>query len=244
MNSVLAFSFSLILLASLSYWERRSPLYAYQSDGPWFKRLLLLALLGISCTAIIGLLIEPFFSKWPIFPSLNLFLRNIPNWLNGFISYLCITFFVYWWHRLRHHSNFAWRIFHQIHHSTHRLQSITALYAHPSDFVANMLIINFVSYVLLGLNIESASWATLWVAFFEYWEHTNIRTPRWLGYIIVRPEMHRIHHERNRHANNYGLPIWDMLFGTYENTHRHVECGFDEIQEKRLIHMLTGKQVE
>lgn len=244
MNSVLAFLTSLILLLALSYWEKRKPLYQYESDGPWFKRLLILAILGISSTALIGFFVEPYLSKLPLSLALNGFFSSKPNWLNGLISYLCITFFVYWWHRLRHSNNFVWKAFHQIHHSTHRIQALTALYAHPSDFIANLFIINFVSYALLGLNIESASWATLWVAVFEYWEHTNISTPRWLGYFIVRPEMHRIHHERNRHTNNYGLPIWDMLFGTYENTMRQVECGFEDKKEKKLIQMLAGKQIE
>ena len=244
MNSALAFAISLLLLFLLSYWERRYPLYLYELDRPWFKRLLILAILGISMTALIGFLVEPYLIRLTLFPVLSHFFQSKPNWLNGLISYFCITFLVYWWHRLRHHNNLAWRIFHQIHHSTHRLQAITAFYAHPSDFIANLLIISLVSYALLGLNIESASWATLWVAFFEYWEHTNIRTPHWLGYFIARPEMHRIHHERNRHANNYGLPIWDMLFGTYENTLRQVECGFEEQREELLNQMLACKQLE
>ena len=29
-------------------------------------------------------------------------------------------------------------------------------------------------------------------------------TPRWVGLIFQRPEMHRIHHEHGRHRNNYG----------------------------------------
>ena len=244
MNSAFAFLISLLLLLALSYWERRNPLYAYKSDGPWFQRLLILGSLGISLTAIIGFFVEPHLRALPYSLALSKFFSSKPAWLNGLVSYLCITFFVYWWHRLRHSNNFAWKVFHQIHHSTHRIQALTALYAHPSDFIANLLIINFVSYALLGLSIESASWATLWVAIFEYWEHTNTRTPRWLGYFIVRPEMHRIHHERNRHTNNYGLPIWDMLFGTYENTLRQVECGFEGENEKKLTQMLAGKQVE
>ena len=52
----------------------------------------------------------------------------------------------------------------------------------------------------------------------EFFYHTNVRTPRWIGYIFQRPEMHRIHHQHARHKNNYGdIVWWDMLFGTYEN---------------------------
>jgi sterol desaturase/sphingolipid hydroxylase (fatty acid hydroxylase superfamily) len=49
-------------------------------------------------------------------------------------------------------------------------------------------------------------------------QHANLRTPRWLGYIIQRPESHGIHHERGLHAFNYAdLPLWDMVFGTFRN---------------------------
>ena len=97
---------------------------------------------------------------------------------------------------------------------------------------------------MLGLNVESAAWASLWVSIFELWEHTNTPTPRWLGYLIVRPEMHRIHHERDRHTNNYGLPMWDILFGTYENSSRPVECGFEIDSERKVLHMLSCRDIK
>ena len=244
MDSFIPYLLSPLVLLALSIWERKYPLYAYEADSAWRIRLLIYAILGIAATALVGLLVEPYLHDISPFTRISESLNARPSWLSGFYAYLLITFFVYWWHRYRHYNHFAWKVFHQIHHSTYRLQAFTAFYAHPSDFIANVLIISLVSYGILGLNIEAASWATLWVAVFEYWEHTNIRTPHWLGYFVVRPEMHRIHHERKHHRNNYGLPIWDMLFGTYENSSRPVECGFDLSQEKKVIEMLACKQVE
>ena len=244
MNALLPYLASPIILLGLSYWERRYPLYPYGSDKVWLKRLFIYASLGLLATTFIGFISEPITDKLNSISLVSQFFEDKPSWINGLVAYFCISFFVYWWHRYRHHSNMAWKIFHQIHHSTHRLQAATAFYAHPSDFVANLTIINLVSYGLLGLNIESAAWATLWVTVFEYWEHTNIRTPHWLGYLIVRPEMHRIHHERNRHSNNYGLPLWDILFGTYENSSRVVDCGFEIDEEERVVDMLACKQVQ
>ena len=240
MSSALLYALSLIILLGLSLWERGYPQYQYEADRDWHLRLFIYAVLGLIATALVGFILEPYIEV----NAASKYLSSLPNWLSGLVAYLIITFFVYWWHRFRHHNNFAWKVFHQVHHSTYRLQAITALYAHPTDFVANLLIINLVCYGLLGLNIEAASWATLWVSVFEYWEHTNVRTPRWLGYFIVRPEMHRIHHERNRHSNNYGLPIWDLIFGTYENSNRQVECGFELQNESRVKEMLVCKQVE
>jgi sterol desaturase/sphingolipid hydroxylase (fatty acid hydroxylase superfamily) len=43
-----------------------------------------------------------------------------------------------------------------------------------------------------------------------------------MGYVIMRPEQHCLHHEREVHARNYGgdFAIWDLLFGSFANTPR------------------------
>ena len=72
--------------------------------------------------------------------------------------------------------------------------------------------------LVLGLDPVAAALTGYIAAFYGYFQHMNIRTPRWLGYLIQRPEAHCIHHQRDVHAYNYGdLPVWDMLFGTFRN---------------------------
>ena len=79
----------------------------------------------------------------------------------------------------------------------------------------------------------------------EFFYHTNVKTPRWVGFFFQRPEMHRIHHQHNRHKNNYGdITWWDMLFGTYENPPEFkATCGFDDEKEQRLFSMLAFNDV-
>jgi sterol desaturase/sphingolipid hydroxylase (fatty acid hydroxylase superfamily) len=56
--------------------------------------------------------------------------------------------------------------------------------------------------------------------------HANIRIPKWfdktVGYIIVSPNMHRVHHHitRPQTDSNYGniFSFWDRLLGTYNDT--------------------------
>ena len=57
--------------------------------------------------------------------------------------------------------------------------------------------------------------------------------------------MHRIHHQADRHKNNYGdIVWWDMLFGTYENPKEWLHnCGFTPKREERLLDMLAYKDV-
>ena len=79
----------------------------------------------------------------------------------------------------------------------------------------------------------------------QFFVHVNISTPRWIGYFFQRPEMHRIHHQMDRHKNNYGdIVWWDMLFGTYENPATFGgRCGFSDEREERLADMLLFKDV-
>lgn len=231
------------LALGLAGWERARPNIPYPSDGWWAARAAGFGVAGIALTLWLGGWVE---SRLPALSFLRQHhaLTELPDALQGFVGYLCVSFFVYWWHRFRHQSDRLWTLFHQIHHSTYRLEVATAFYAHPTDFLATTVIVSLVSYALLGYGLDAAAWTAFWVGIFELWEHTNIRTPRWLGFVIVRPEMHRVHHEKGRHQNNYGLPIWDMLFGTYENSKRSVECGFGKGLEKDIVPMLLFKNVD
>ncbi len=246
-TSLLTFLLNAGFAITLMVMERLWPNHPYQRDVSWTLRAALLASVGIVLTLMLGSVVEGNIEFIRLHTDIlfrsNFLTHNFNVCIQGLIGYYCVTFFVYWWHRLRHYSDHYWRIFHQVHHSTYRLETLTAFYAHPTDFFSNALIVNIVAYVLLGYNLEAALWTSFWVGIFELWEHTNIKTPRWLGYFVVRPEMHRVHHERDRHSNNYGIPIWDMIFRTYENSLRSVDCGFDIKNEKKLLSMLLFKRV-
>ena len=169
-----------------------------------------------------------------------------PNFVLGFIGYLLITFIFYWWHRVRHDSYSLWVLFHQLHHSASRLETITSFYKHPLEIVVNSLLMGTISYILLGLNIEAVAWTVVYSSLGEYFYHMNIKTPHWVGYFFQRPEMHKIHHKEGVHYNNFSdLPLWDMLFGTYENPKGREEdaCGFSESKERRFIKILSFRNV-
>ena len=122
---------------------------------------------------------------------------------------------------------------------------ITSFYKHPGEMIVNSLIGSLLVYTVLGLSLEAGAIYTLCTALGEFFYHTNIRTPRWIGYFFQRPEMHRIHHQHGRHKNNYGdITWWDMLFETYENPTDWVHtCGFEAEKEEQLLQMLGYKDV-
>jgi sterol desaturase/sphingolipid hydroxylase (fatty acid hydroxylase superfamily) len=173
-------------------------------------------------------------------------IEGLPSFVLGFLGYLVITFVFYWWHRVRHDSYGLWILFHQLHHSASRLETITSFYKHPLEIVVNSLLMGTISYLMLGLNVEAVAWTILYSSTGEYIYHMNIKTPHWMGYFFQRPEMHKIHHKEGVHYNNFSdLPMWDMLFGTYENPklEQADACGFSQEKEKGFVKILTFKNV-
>ncbi len=161
------------------------------------------------------------------------------------LTFLVASFVAYWWHRALHASNRLWRWVHQLHHSPSRIEALTAFYIHPFDAMLASLLNALVAYVLLGASGTAAGLALLYVTLFNLIAHADVRTPWWLGFLVQRPEMHRLHHQRGVHKGNYGLPIWDLLFGTWRNPKAGtVECGFAPEKEQMIGPMLMLKDVD
>jgi sterol desaturase/sphingolipid hydroxylase (fatty acid hydroxylase superfamily) len=151
----------------------------------------------------------------------------------------------YWYHRSAHRVDWLWRKLHQMHHSAESLEALGANYAHPLDTVMFTTLAVLAFFPVLGLSPEAGAIAAAFLAFNAAFQHANIRTPRWLGYIIQRPESHGIHHERGVHAYNYSdLPLWDMVFGTFRNPETwEGELGFYNGASTRIGEMLVGRDV-
>ena len=62
--------------------------------------------------------------------------------------------------------------------------------------------------------------------------------------MCIRDRMHTVHHQYGHHAQNYGLPVWDLLFGTWANPAERVErLGFDDDKAERVTDMLRWQDV-
>jgi sterol desaturase/sphingolipid hydroxylase (fatty acid hydroxylase superfamily) len=220
--------------------ERLIPDQVLQKVNGWWLRVIIINVLQLG----VVLLADLTWNQWLNVQFFSLAARFSPP-MAAFICYLILTFVFYWWHRLRHDIRFLWLSCHQLHHSASRIETITSFYKHPLELIVNGIIIAAVNFGLCGLTVEGATWVTLYTALAEFFYHMNIKTPRWLGYIIQRPEMHRIHHKRGFHYNNFAdLPVWDMMFGTFENPAAvDTTCGFKAEREVRFTDMLTFRNV-
>lgn len=221
--------------------ERLNPGWKLPNVPTWTIRVLAINLVQLIVVVLAGFTWEKWLSAYSVF-LLSAYVGNVAG---GVIAYFIATFIFYWWHRWRHTVDFLWTHFHQIHHSPQRLEVITSFYKHPLEMTVNSVIGSLLVYSLLGLSAEAGAVYTLCTALGEFFYHTNVKTPQWIGYIFQRPEMHRIHHEYEKHTHNYGdIVWWDMLFGTYRNPKKFTSsCGFDEEKELRLGDMLRFKDV-
>jgi sterol desaturase/sphingolipid hydroxylase (fatty acid hydroxylase superfamily) len=175
-------------------------------------------------------------------------LLHLAKWdrpaLEGLCAWAVGTFFFYWWHRIRHAPGF-WRLFHQVHHSPARIETLTSFYKHPLEILSDSLLSASILYPLLGASLTGVFWANFFAATAEYLYHANFRSPRWLRYFIQTPELHSVHHQLDVHRYNYSdLPLWDRLFGTYRDaTEFAPSCGFPRDNERHILQMVTFRDV-
>jgi sterol desaturase/sphingolipid hydroxylase (fatty acid hydroxylase superfamily) len=157
------------------------------------------------------------------------------------VGYIVVSGLSYIWHRSAHTFPFMWRTFHQIHHSPQRVDMSGANVFHPLEMAGFILLGTTTTTLLLGLDPVAAALTGYIANFYSFFQHLNVRTPRWLGYLIQRPEAHCVHHQRDVHAWNYGdLPIWDLLLGTFRNPEDFAgEVGFDDAATRRIGAMLA-----
>jgi sterol desaturase/sphingolipid hydroxylase (fatty acid hydroxylase superfamily) len=161
------------------------------------------------------------------------------------IGVLVYELLVYIWHRTMHRVHWIWRSFHQMHHSIERVDSYGAFYFSPLDIVGFTFLTSFTLTVAIGLSAQAVTYFLYATMFLAVIQHTNIRTPQWLGYIVQRPESHSVHHGRGIHHYNYSdLPLFDILFGTFRNPKEFVsESGFFDGASAKIPQILMFRDI-
>jgi sterol desaturase/sphingolipid hydroxylase (fatty acid hydroxylase superfamily) len=216
------------------------PARAMPTVRRWWWRVIFVNLTQAGIVLLAGVTWDRWMQGW----SLVRLREHMGDWPAAGVAYLVSCFIYYWWHRLRHESQIFWRLCHQLHHSPQRIELVTSFYKHPVEITLNSLLSSAIVYPLLGCTPMAAAIYTLFTGVAEYFYHWNIRTPHWLGWLVQRPESHRVHHQHQRHTNNYAdLPILDWMFGTLENPKHEVLCGFDTEREQQFGAMLAFKDV-
>lgn len=160
------------------------------------------------------------------------------------VTFLGAELLNYALHRAFHTVPFLWRWVHQLHHAAERLDILGSAFVHPLEVSLGAALVTIMT-VALGVTPDAAALAGMASVFCVIFQHCNVRTPRWLGYVIQRPEGHSVHHARGVHAYNYAnLPVIDMMFGTFRNPREFVRTqGFWDGASARVGAMLLGRDV-
>jgi sterol desaturase/sphingolipid hydroxylase (fatty acid hydroxylase superfamily) len=223
------------LLLDLAYGARR-----FATPRGWRIRAFLLTAAAFWFSLKVG-------EFWAaVLPAATLFdLSGLGTWAGALVGILVYELFHYAYHRTAHEWGWLWRRSHQMHHAAESLDAFGAYLLHPIDVVAFTSIGTLVAYPLLGLAPEAGALIGAFVGFNAMFQHANLRTPRWLGYVIQRPEAHGVHHGRGVHRFNYAdLPLWDIVFGTFRNPARFEgEVGFWNGASSRVGDLLLGRDV-
>jgi sterol desaturase/sphingolipid hydroxylase (fatty acid hydroxylase superfamily) len=169
----------------------------------------------------------------------------LPFWLQIAAGFLLVEFAIYFWHRTMHAWDPLWRVTHQMHHAAERVDIWGAYYFHPVDMICWALLSSLCLVGIVGLSPEATLVVAVLTTIPGMFQHMNIRTPHWLGYIVQRPESHLIHHQRGVHAYNYGdIPLPDMLFGTFRNPKEwEGENGFHPGSTRQIGEMLMFRKI-
>jgi sterol desaturase/sphingolipid hydroxylase (fatty acid hydroxylase superfamily) len=170
-----------------------------------------------------------------------------PAWLVIAASVLLLDVAIYLQHVLFHAVPVLWRL-HRMHHADLEFDVTTGVRFHPVEVLLSMAI-------KLGV-VAALGTPAVAVLIFEVllnatsmFNHGNVRLPerldRVLRWIVVTPEMHRVHHSvvPQETNSNFGFnsPWWDRLLGTYRAQpaagHEGMTIGIEQFRDPRELRL-------
>jgi sterol desaturase/sphingolipid hydroxylase (fatty acid hydroxylase superfamily) len=167
------------------------------------------------------------------------------DYWGALVALLIYEFGVLIWHRSMHKSNILWRVFHQMHHSAERVDVYGAFFFSPMDMIGFTFLTSLAMIWVGGFTAQATIYAIYGATFLAVIQHTNIKTPQWMGYVFQRPESHSLHHAKGVHAFNYSdLPLFDIIIGSFRNPREFSkETGFYDGASSRIFEMILFKDI-
>lgn len=225
---------------SLMLWEWLFPARPLPKVKYWRSMGLTSFVVYFFLSSYLPLITDQTLAQWQLFDLSAL--STVTQFAIGFVLY---EFLVYVWHRAMHSFQFLWDSFHQMHHSAERLDTFGAFWLSPLDMIGFTLVGSLALVLILGINAQATTAILLSTFFLAVFQHGNFRTPRWIGYLVQRPESHSYHHATGIHKHNYAdIPLFDILFGTFVNPARHLDTGFYPGASHRVVDMVLWRNID
>jgi sterol desaturase/sphingolipid hydroxylase (fatty acid hydroxylase superfamily) len=240
------------VLLVMTLWELRAPRRPLTvSKAPrWASNLglvvlnVLLARLLVPITAVDAAIVAQS-RGWGL-----LHLVDWPPWLEIVLAVLAFDLAIYLQHVMFHAVPMLWRL-HMVHHADLDFDVTTGLRFHTIEILLSSLI-KLAAVIVLGPSALAVVIFEVLLNATAMFNHSNVRMPTrldgWLRWLVVTPDMHRVHHSviRREANSNFGfnLPWWDFLLGTYRarpsEGHDAMTIGLTTIREERIADRLPS----
>ncbi|MGI9334694.1 MAG: sterol desaturase family protein [Gammaproteobacteria bacterium] len=154
-----------------------------------------------------------------------------PAWLAFVVSLLALDLAIYLQHVMFHAVPALWRL-HRMHHADLEFDVTTGVRFHPIEILISMGI-KLAVIAVLGAPALAVLVFEVLLSSTAMFNHGNVRIApaldRALRWLVVTPDMHRIHHSIHPDETNsnfgFNLPWWDRLLGTYRAQPRDGQDG-------------------
>ena len=243
-----------IVFAAIAIWEAVVPRRArrFKRIVRWPQNLALpainnLLLMLVAPGAEVGVAIAGQAHGWGLLPAFGM-----PAWVQMVSAIVLLDLAIYLQHRVFHAVPVLWRM-HRVHHADTDFDVTTGLRFHPLEIAVSTA---FKCLMIAAIGASAAAVIAFEILLYasSMFEHANARmstsVDRWLRWIVVTPDMHRVHHSSitNETNSNFGFNIscWDRLFGTYRPQpaagHEAMQIGlevFRSADEVRLDRVLA-----
>jgi len=161
-----------------------------------------------------------------------LFNKNI-SIINTFISFLLTLFThivivepIYYFTHLLLHQQYFYKYFHSFHHSSIITLPTTGIVQNITEHIVYVIIFSpaiLIPYIYF--NMQNFYSISIYIILFDLANmlgHSNIKYTESvykntiIKYMFYSPEFHACHHRKYKKNFSLFMPIWDHLFGTYE----------------------------
>jgi len=211
----------------------------------FFNSFVLKILLPITSTATAALALE---NNWGLF---NIY--EVSPFISVVLFVIIMDLIIYLQHVMVHAVPLLWRL-HRVHHADLDYDVTTGARFHTLEIILSMFI-KLTAIVLLGPSIFAVILFEIILNVSAMFNHGNVGLPKTLDkvlrYIIVTPDMHRVHHsiEEDETNSNFGFNLtwWDKIFGTYKNEVRKgqlkMTIGLKNIRNPKKTNRIWGMLV-
>ena len=235
------------IFAAMAAWEVQAPRRALHERKSlrWTNNLALAVLNSILVRAILPVAAIGLagFAAARGMGVLNIF--NLPQAWAIVVSLLVLDAAIYLQHLMFHAVPLFWRL-HRVHHADLDFDVTTGARFHPIEIALSMLI-KFAVILVLGPPAVAVLIFEVLLNATSMFNHGNVRLPvridRVLRWLVVTPDMHRVHHSIDPRETNsnfgFNVPWWDRLFGTYRAQpragHEAMTIGIEQFRERREL---------